>query len=287
MDNHSIVKMCDVLGVSPSGYYKWRNRRSKKSESEKKKEEIKKKIRKLFHEFRRTYGSPRIKNELDKIKVNISEKTVSRYMKEMGLHATPEQPFIVTTDSNHSNPVYPNLLDRQFDPDKPNRAWTTDVTYIWTSEGWLYLATVMDLYSRKIVGWNMSKNLTKELCLVALDRALASRKTSEKLIHHSDRGSQYTSNDYIERLKENKIQISMSRKGNCWDNACIESFHATIKKELVYRMKFGTREEATNEIWLYIMSFYNERRSHSTLGYVSPNEYERGHRHRGDSKGAA
>lgn len=261
--------------------------RSKKSETEVKKEEIQKKIRELFYQFHERYGSPRVWNEMRKLGYKISDKTVSRYMKEMGLRATPKQPFIVTTDSNHSNPIYPNLLNRQFYPDKPNHVWTTDVTYIWTSKGWLYLATVMDLYSRKIVGWNMSKSMTKELCLVALNRALASRNISKELIHHSDRGSQYTSNEYTARLKELGIQISMSRKGNCWDNACIESFHATIKKELVYRTKFKTREEAVRVVWQYIMSFYNERRSHSTLGYVSPNEYEMEYWSQGNSKSTA
>lgn len=270
--------MCEILAVSTSGYYKWRNAKPKRNELKAKKEKIKKTIRKLFHQFFGTYGSPRIWDKMCKLGYKVSEKTVARYMTEMGLRATPEQPFIVTTDSNHSNPIYPNLLDRQFNPEKPNRAWTTDVTYIWTSEGWLYLATVMDLYSRKIIGWNMSERMTKELCLVALDRALNARPTSKELIHHSDRGSQYTSHEYITRLKEHDIQISMSRKGNCWDNACIESFHATIKKELVYRTKFNTREEAIRAVWQYIMSFYNERRSHSTLGYVSPNEYEKCYR---------
>jgi len=272
------VKMCEILAVSTSGFYKWCHTKSQRNELEVKKKKIKKEIRKLFYQFHGTYGSPRIWNEMKKWGYNISDKTVARYMKEMGLRATPEQPFIVTTDSNHSNPIYPNLLDRHFYPEKPNHAWTTDVTYIWTSEGWLYLATVMDLYSRKIVSWNMSESMTKELCLVALDRALNKRHTSKELIHHSDRGSQYTSNDYINRLKEHNIQISMSRKGNCWDNACTESFHATLKKELVYRTKFNTRDEAIKAVWQYIMSFYNERRSHSTLGYVSPNEYERFYR---------
>lgn len=272
---YPVVKMCDILAVSTSGYYKWLDTEAKRNELEAKREKIKKTIRKIFHQSHGVYGSPRIWDAMQKLGYKISEKTIARYMKEMGLRATPEQPFIVTTDSNHSNPIYPNLLDRQFHPDKPNQAWTTDVTYIWTSAGWLYLATVMELYSRKIIGWNMSERMTKELCLGALDRALASRQTSKELIHHSDRGSQYTSHDYIARLNEHDIQISMSRKGNCWDNACIESFYATIKKELVYRTKYNNREEAIRAVWQYIMSFYNERRSHSTLGYASPNDYER------------
>lgn len=264
--------MCQVLQVSRSGYYKWL--RSEKSNQQEKKEKIMKLIRKIFYEFREVYGSPRITRELHKRGVNVSEKTVGRYMKEMGLRGTPKERYVHTTDSNHDNPIYPNLLNRNFNPTQPNRAWVTDITYIWTMEGWLYLATVMDLFSRKIVGWHIDSKLTKELALTALERAISYRQPTKELIHHSDRGSQYTSKDYIECLKKNKIQISMSRRGNCYDNACIESFHSTIKKELIYRRRFQTRDEAIMQVWDYIMSFYNEKRSHSTLGYLSPNQYE-------------
>lgn len=268
-----IVKMCDVLKVSKSGYYKWIKK--KKSNQEKKKRMLMAKIRSLFFQYGEVYGSPRITRELGKKGIHVAERTVGRYMREMGLRAIPEQRFVVTTDSNHSNPIYPNLLNREFNPDKPDRVWVTDITYIWTLQGWLYLATVMDLYSRKIVGWSTDKIMTKKLPLQALNRAINSRNPSDKLIHHSDRGCQFTSKEYISRLKECNIQISMSRRGNCYDNACMESFFATLKKELVYRRKFTTREEAANAIWKYIMSFYNEKRSHSTIGFVSPNEFER------------
>ncbi|WP_404462590.1 IS3 family transposase [Sutcliffiella horikoshii] len=268
-----IVKMCTVLNVSKSGYYKWINK--KESPRKKRKTWMMAKIRGLFFQNKEVYGSPRITRELYKDGFLISEKTVGRYMREMGLCAIPEQRFVVTTDSNHNQPIYPNLLNREFNPEKPNQVWVTDITYIWTLKGWLYLATVMDLFSRKIVGWSLNKTMTKELPLQALNRAINQRKPPYGLIHHSDRGSQYTSSDYIARLKECNMEISMSRKGNCYDNACMESFFATLKKELVYRRKFATREEATKEIWTYIMSFYNERRSHSKLGYISPNEYER------------
>ncbi|WP_280637273.1 IS3 family transposase [Alkalihalobacillus sp. BA299] len=242
------------------------------------------KIRRLFFQYREVYGSPRITKELHKEGITISEKTVGRYMREMGLRAIPEHRFVVTTDSNHNNPIYPNLLKRKFNPEKADRVWVTDITYIWTLQGWLYLATVMDLFSRKIVGWATDIKMTKDLPLKALNRAITSRKPSEKLIHHSDCGSQYTSNDYIARLKEWNIQISMSGKGNCYDNACMESFFASLKKELVYRHKFTSREEVTKEISEYIMSFYNERRSHSSIGYVSPNEYERSYNDRPKQK---
>src|SRR5690625_1663438 len=227
-------------------------------------------------EYQGIYGNPRITKALHRLSdpdYHVCEKTVGRYMAEMGLRAVPKEPYVITTDSNHSLPIYLNLLDRAFNPKIPDRVWVTDITYVWTSEGWLYLATVMDLFSRKIIGWNMDKTLTKELCLVALNRALNARHPSDQLIHHSDRSSQYASNEYIARLEEHYIQISMSRKGNCYDNACIESFHATIKKERIYRRRYKTREEATMDILKFI-GFYNERRMHSTLDYRSPNEIE-------------
>lgn len=274
--------MCELLKVSRSGYYKWL--RAEKSKAQKKKESLMHLIYKLFHEFHGVYGSPRIYAELKKKDITISEKTVARYMKEMGLRATPEERYVITTDSNHSQPIYPNLIGRNFNPEKPDRVWVSDITYIWTREGWLYLASIIDLFSRKVIGWNLADRLTKELPLTALNRALKFRDPSAKLIHHSDRGSQYASIDYTNILKENKIQISMSRKGNCYDNACAEAFHATIKKELIYRNRFETREEAKLAVWSYITSFYNEKRSHSTLGYISPNEYERAYRKTKDIK---
>ncbi|KGA95473.1 transposase [Alkalihalobacillus alcalophilus ATCC 27647 = CGMCC 1.3604] len=270
--------MCQVLKVSKSGYYKWLNNRDIGSTQAEKKKKVMSKIRRLFFENRKVYGSPRITRELHKEGVKLTEKTVGRYMREMNLRAIPKQKFVVTTDSKHNHPIYPNLLQRQFNPDRPNTVWTTDITYIWTSQGWLYLAVVIDLFSRKIVGWSTEKTMTKELPLRALNMAIRTRKPPKGLIHHSDRGSQYTSKDYIARLVECKMQISMSRKGNCYDNACTESFFASLKKELVYRHKYTSREKASKEIWKYIMSFYNVRRSHSTIGYVSPKEYEKMYR---------
>lgn len=268
-----IKKMCEVLGVSPSGYYDWEKREP--SHQQKRKENIKREIERIFYENYEVYGSPRITKILKKMGFIITERTVSRYMNEMGLSAIPKRKFVVTTDSKHDNEIHPNILNREFNTDAPDKAWATDITYIWTSQGWLYLAVVMDLFSRKIVGWHMDEFLKKGLATTALERALMFRDPSEELLHHSDRGAQYTSNDYINLLTENEIQISMSRKGDCFDNACVESFFATLKKELVYRRRFKTREEAKIEIWKYIARFYNERRIHSTLGYVSPNDYER------------
>jgi len=268
--------MCHVLGVSTSGYYKWHlNQSCPPSEKEAYRLEIQQKISKSFHESFGTYGSPRVHSDLVDWGYIISQKTVARMMKEMGLKATLVDQFVVTTDSNHDLLIYPNLVNRQFNVEEPNRVWASDITYIWTLEGWVYLASIMDLFSRKIVGWSMASHMKKELSIHALNMAIVSRQPAEGLIHHSDRGSQYCSNNYIDILKEKNIQISMSKKGDPYDNACIESFHATIKKDLIYRRRFKTREEAMKAINYYISSFYNEKRKHSTLGNNSPNQFER------------
>lgn len=267
--------MCEVLEVSPSGFYKWLRTQSKpRSEKEAYKDEIKQKISKSFHESMGTYGSPRVHNDLVEWGYSISEKTVARRMKELGLTATPKEKFVVTTDSKHNLNVYPNLVKREFNVKEPNKVWVADITYIWTLEGWLYLSSIMDLFPRKIVGWSIGSTMKKELTLQALNMAIISRQPPEGVIHHSDRGSQYCSNDYIDALKEHKMQISMSRKGDPYDNACIESFHATIKKDLIYRRRFTTRAEAIKAINFYISNFYNEKRKHSTLGNCSPNQFE-------------
>lgn len=267
--------MCKVLEVSPSGFYKWlRIQNEPQSEKEAYKNEIKQKISKSFHESMGTYGSPRVHDDLVEWGYNISEKTVARKMKELSLTATPKEKFVVTTDSNHNLNVYPNLVKREFNVEEPNKVWVADITYIWTLEGWLYLSSIMDLFPRKIVGWSMGSTMKKELTLQALNMAIISRQPPEGVIHHSDRGSQYCSNDYIDALNEHEMQISMSKKGDPYDNACIESFHATIKKDLIYRRRFTTRAEAIKAINFYISSFYNEKRKHSTLGNCSPNQFE-------------
>lgn len=278
IDEHTVVKMCNVLEVSTSGYYKWLNKQTRKqSDKEAYREEIKRKISKSYHESLGTYGSPRVHADLVEWGFTISQKTVARMMQEMGLSAAPKEKYVVTTDSNHDLKIYPNIVKRQFHVQKPNQIWVTDITYIWTLEGWIYLASVMDLFSRKIVGWSLDSNMKKELPILALRMAIVSRQPGEGLIHHSDRGSQYCSNDYTEILEEKNMQISMSKKGDPYDNACIESFHATIKKDLIYRRRYTTRAEAIKSINYYISSFYNDRRKHSTLGYRSPNQFERTH----------
>lgn len=244
------------------------------TENEKKKEEIQQKIKKYFHESFGTYGSPRIHDDLIEDGYTVSEKTVARYMQEMELRATPKEKYKVTTDSNHDLHIYPNLLKQAFNVAEPNKVWVTDITYIWTLEGWVYLASVMDLFSRKIVGWAQATHMKTELVLNALKMAITTRQPGEGLIHHSDRGSQYCSKKYIDVLEGIQAEISMSRTGNPYDNACIESFHATIKKDLIYRRRFKTRDEAIKAINYYISHFYNGRRKHSTLGNQSPNQFE-------------
>lgn len=268
--------MCKVLNVSPSGYYKWLNKQSSPlTEREEKRVEIEQKIAKSYHHSYGTYGSPRVHDDLIEWGYIISQKTVARMMKEMGLKAIEKEKFIVTTDSSHDFKTYPNQLNRQFNVDEPNEVWVADITYIWTLEGWVYLSSVMDLFSRKIVGWSLASHMKKELTIQALNMALVTRQPGKGLLHHSDRGSQYSSQDYIDILKENEMTISMSRKGDPYDNACIESFHATLKKDLIYRRRFKTRAEAITAINYYISSFYNARRKHSTLGNLSPTQFER------------
>lgn len=269
--------MCNLLGVSRGGYYKWRTQliAAHRTERQLLREEILQKIAQSYHESYGTYGSPRILEDLKAQGYSICERTVGRYMKELELCALPVKQFVTTTDSNHNQFIYPNLLERKFRVDQPNKVWVADITYIWTLEGWLYLASVMDLFSRKIVGWSLDVTMKAELPLVALQDALLLRNPSGEPIHHSDRGSQYCSEEYIKCLNKREFKISMSRKGDPYDNACIESFHATIKKELIYRHRFRTREDARKAIGHYIDDFYNLRRRHSTLGYLSPENYEK------------
>ncbi|MFT9427963.1 MAG: IS3 family transposase [Sporolactobacillus sp.] len=269
-DEHSVVLMCQILNVSKSGYYKWANdeRQNKQTEREQYRATLKRKIKYYFEQKEQRYGSPRIYRYLIRKGFCVSLKTVARYMKAMGLKAVPEHRYVVTTDSNHNLRIYPNLLNRQFHQEAPNRAWVTDMTYIWTLEGWIYLASVIDLFSRKVVGWHMAATMTRELPLQALKLAIHKRNPGKGLIHHSDRGSQYCSNDYIDVLKQAKMQISMSHKGDPYDNACMESFHATLKKELVYRRRYITRAEAIQSINHYIHD-YNTKRMHSGMSTLN------------------
>lgn len=265
--------MCTVLGVSKSGYFKWLNR--PKSDRQKRHEKLKKLILRTHIEFKQRYGSVKITKTLKKRGVKVSERTVSRIMTSNNWKSCTVKKYKATTNSKHKHPVSNNILNRKFQVDQPNRFWVTDITYISTNEGWLYLASVMDLYSRRIVGWAMDKTMTKELVINALKMAYRRQKPKPGLIHHSDRGVQYASSEYQKLLNKYKMIGSMSRKGNCYDNACIESFHGILKRELVYQTKFRTRSEARKSTFEYIEFFYNSKRIHSTLDYHTPNEFEK------------
>ena len=264
--------MCRVLRVSPGGYYDWRGRPA--SVEEESREALVVAIKAVHGEVKARYGSPRIHAELVARGMTCCVNTVARLMRQEGIAAKTTRKFRVTTDSNHDRPVAENVLNRQFRPAAPNQAWTADITYLATGEGWLYLAAVEDLYSRKIVGWSMSSRIDSRLVVDALEMALARRLPGEGLIAHSDRGSQYASDHYQGLLASHEITCSMSRRANCWDNAPMESFFASLKKELTHGMTYATREEARAGIFEYIEVFFNRIRRHSSLGYQSPIEYE-------------
>ena len=265
--------MCEVFLVSRSGYYQWLQRPL--CERTKRRERIKQLIRTIFLQSRRLYGSPKITHVLRTERVNISQKTVARLMRECGLRSRTVKKCKATTNSKHSLPVHENKLNQQFTAEAPNQVWMADITYVPTKEGWLYVASIMDLYTRKIVGWQADARMTKNLVLRALDQAYKREKPTTSVLHHSDRGSQYASLEYQERLRQYKMIGSMSRKGNCYDNACIESFHRVIKRELIHLEMYQTRNQAQKRIFEYIEYFYNRNRIHSSIGYVSPLQYER------------
>lgn len=260
------------MEVSRSSYYEW----LKRGESRRKKSdrELSEKIRALFNAYRGRYGSPRIYDDLRDMGIRCSKKRVERLMREMGLRARHKRKYKVTTNSKHNYPIAPNLLNRQFKVDAPNKVWVADITYIRTFEGWLYLATVMDLFSRKIVGWAMSKNIDAELAITALKMAIKRRRPPKGLMHHSDRGVQYASSAYQEVLEKNHMVCSMSRKGNCWDNAVAESFFSTLKTELIGDKIYLARAQAKREIFEFIEIYYNRKRRHSSIGSMTPENYE-------------
>jgi transposase InsO family protein len=265
--------MCRVLGVSASGDYAWRQRRP--SMRQKSNEVLVECIRAIHAESHGTYGSPRVHAELVAQGIRCNRKRVERLMRVHHIQARRKKRWRPrTTDSRHSLPVAHNILNREFEAEAPNQKWVTDITYIPTTEGWLYLAAVMDLYSRRIVGWSMASRLTSKLVKDALKLAVAQRQPSPGLVHHSDRGSQYASADYRLLLTARGMVASMSRKGNCYDNAPMESFFGTLKSERVHHCRYRTRAEARHDIFHYIELFYNRKRRHSTLGYMSPAQFE-------------
>jgi transposase InsO family protein len=264
--------LCRTLAVSCTGFYAWCRRglslRAKQDAV------LKVEIRAAHAASGKRYGSPRIHADLKAENQQVGRKRVARLMREEGLEGQRKRRFRVTTDSRHSFPVAANELNREFSVSAPNKVWVTDITYIWTREGWMYLAAILDLFSRRVVGWSMDSCLDRTLALDALVMALKTRRPEPGLVHHSDRGVQYASLDYQNRLRERGIICSMSRKGDCWDNAVAESFFSTLKAELVHRTDYVSRSQARASVFEYIEAFYNGRRRHSALGYVSPVEHE-------------
>ena len=265
-------RLCETLEVSTAGYYAWRARPA--SAREQRRDALVVEIRAIHAEVKARYGSPRIHAELVARGHDCCVNTVAKLMHDNDIRAKTARKFKNTTDSNHSLPVAENLLGRQFTPPEANEVWLADITYIPTREGWLYLAAVEDLYSRRVVGWAMAEHMESRLVVDALGMAVQRRLPDEGLLAHSDRGSQYASEHYQGLLDKHGIACSMSRRADCWDNAPMESFFASLKKELVHDADFATRAEARAAIFEYIEVFYNGQRRHSSLGYVSPAEYE-------------
>ena len=268
-----VQRLCKVLAVSPSGYFAWKSRPASQRQSEDL--VLLAHVRSAFTLCEATYGSPRMTHELREQGLAVGRRRVARLMRENGLRARQPRRFKRTTDSQHTFPIAPNLLDQDFTAAGPDEKWAADLSYIWTREGWLYLAVVIDLYARRVVGWAVSDRLHKELALTALRRALVVRRPTAGLVHHSDRGGQYCSTEYQAELRRHGVLISMSGKGNCYDNAMVETFFKTLKSELVWRTVFLTRSQAQAALARYIDGFYNPRRRHSALGFVSPAVFER------------
>ena len=264
--------MCQVLQVSKSGYYAWRKRAA--SQREIANQQLFNDIQRVFHENRQVYGAVRIWKALHKEGIKCGRDRVARLMKDNKLRCKRPKRRFVTTKADKSKRPAPNLLDQQFDATAPDKKWCSDITYIPTDEGWLFLAVTLDLYSRKVVGWAMDRTITAQLVCSAYQMALAQRKPAPGLIHHSDRGSQYTSYDFQNLMTHSKAQASMSAKGNCYDNAVSESFFATLKTELVPNNGYEKRSIGRGDIFTYIEGFYNRKRLHSSIGYHSPEEYE-------------
>lgn len=273
---YSVRDMCSALELSQSGYYRWRS--CGESPRRRSDQALLGKIRTVYQASDGIYGSPRVFAELKAHGEAVARKRVERLMRQNALvGAMPQRRRRMTTNAKHGYAIAENLLDRDFTATRPNQKWVTDITYIPTHEGWLYLATVIDLFSRRVVGWATSARIDQELTLTALHMALQWRQPGADLLHHSDRGVQYAATQYRQLLSDWKITVSMSGKGNCYDNAVVESWHRTLKVELVWRTRYQSREDARQSIFRYIALFYNSKRRHSTLGYRSPAEFERNH----------
>ncbi len=270
-----LQRMCRMLGVSKAGYFAWRDRPESPRGDEDR--ALTTRIHVIHAESRKTYGSPRVHRELRGQGTSISRKRVERLMRTAGIQVKPKARFVVTTDSAHGLPVAPNLLEQNFSGTATYLRWVTDITYVATEEGWLYVSAILDLFSRRAVGWAMQDRMDRSLVLSALDMAVGHRRPQPGLLHHSDRGSQYACEDYRRALTNHGMIASMSRRACCYDNAAMESFWHTLKVELIHRRRFQTRAEAKQAIFEYIEVFYNRLRRHSSIGYVSPVEFERQH----------
>ncbi|OGU39093.1 MAG: hypothetical protein A2X61_00850 [Ignavibacteria bacterium GWB2_35_12] len=264
--------MCEVLEISRSGYYSWVHEREIRKNAQT--TYLLVKIKEVHEKSRRTYGSRRITKELRAEGIRISKNKVAMIMSENGIKAKTKRRYKVTTNSKHKLPIARNLLKEAPKTDEPNKVWVADITYIWTREGWLYLSSILDVYSRMIVAWELSTRLTKDFVVSSIEKAIKQRKPDSGLIFHSDRGSQYASYEVQNLLSANGIRQSMSSSGNCYDNAIAESFFHTLKTELVYFEQYQSRKEAELSLFDYIESFYNRRRRHSTLNYLSPEQFE-------------
>ena len=268
-----INRLCEIMEVSPRGYRAYRNRPL--SPSQCKDLVVLAHIREQFALSLGSYGRPRMTEELKEAGVDVGHRRVGRLMRENDIRVERSKKYKATTDSNHSFNIAPNLLDGDFSATAPNQKWAGDISYIWTREGWLYLAVIIDLYSRRVVGWAVSNRMKRDLAIRALEMAINLRRPPPNCIHHTDRGSQYCSHDYQKILRRHKFKVSMSGKGNCYDNAAVETFFKTIKAELIWRHHWPTRRAAELAIFNYINGFYNARRKHSALGWKSPLAFER------------
>jgi transposase InsO family protein len=264
--------MCEALAVSKSGYFAWRDGRESPRRSRDRVLTVQ--IEVIHRESRQTYGSPRVFQELKAKGIALGRKRVERLMKTAGIAVRPLRRFVTTTQSDHDQPIAPNILQQEFSATAANQRWVTDITYIPTDEGWLFLAAIMDLHSRRIVGWAMQPTMHRSLVLKALDMAVTDRRPSPGLIHHSDRGSQYASEDYRAAMTAQAMVAKMSGRACCYDNAAMESFWHTLKNELIHRHHYQTRDEAQRAIFEYIEVFYNRIRRHSSIGYLSPEAFE-------------
>ena len=271
-NTYPIRLMCQVLGVSRNGFYHYCKT---ENQPDPEREELLDLVVRIADSSGHTYGSRRMARALRALSRPVSRQKARGLMREAGVWVRHRKKYKVTTNSDHKQPVFPNLVQRQFDVDQPDTVYAGDITYVWTQQGWLYLAVFLDLYSRRVVGWSMGKRMNAQLVCDALTMAIWNRRPGEGLIVHSDRGSQYASKGYRRLLKANKFKGSMSRKGDCWDNAVVESFFGSLKQERVQWRHYQTRQEAKNDILQYMTIFYNENRLHSYLDYRSPNEFER------------